>query len=49
MSQPDYIGYDYDYDLGLFWWKIWNVNSIGNIKQGWVPCCGGLDQIYCHT
>ena len=24
----------------LFWWLAWNVNGLGNIKQGWVP--GGV-------
>ena len=28
----------------MFWWLTWNVNSLDNIKQGWVPSgwCGGF-------
>ena len=42
----------------LFWWPTWNVNSLGNIKQGWVlgekrggvrMVGGGFDQTYCHS
>ena len=41
LSLASFLDYSSIVKQLLFSWLAWNVNGLGNIKQGWVPGGGG--------